>query len=221
MRMRTKKWARPELAVCPFYIKNSREYRGKWKKGFKNPQNPIRLELGCGKGGFISQAAAANPNINFIAVDLSSDMLGITKRKLEAACGNNVENALITWQNIEQIDLMLSPEDEIERIYINFCNPWFKPSQYKKRLTHTRQLLKYREFLADGGEIRFKTDDDELFEHSLRYFEESGFEMEFITRDLHSSGFEDDYKTEHEEMYSSQGVKIKFIIVKKNSALHY
>lgn len=217
MRMRTKKWARPELAVCPFYIKNSRECRGKWKKAFKNPQNPIRLELGCGKGGFISQAAAANPNINFIAVDLSSDMLGITKRKLEAACENNVENALITWQNIEQIDLMLSPEDEIERIYINFCNPWFKPSQYKKRLTHARQLLKYREFLADGGEIRFKTDDDELFEHSLRYFAESGFETVFMTRDLHSSGFEDDYKTEHEEMYSSQGIKIKFIIVKKTA----
>lgn len=219
MRMRTKKWARPELAVCPFYISDAREQKGKWKTLFKREQ-PIYLELGCGKGGFLSQIAVKNPKINFIAVDLSSDMLGISKRKVEASFekeGRQVDNVFLTWQNIERITDMLDTSDRVERIYINFCNPWFKPMQYKKRLTHTRQLMSYREFLADEGEIRFKTDDDELFAHTLKYFEESGFKLVFETEDLHASDFADDYKTEHEEMYSAQGIKIKFAIAKKVS----
>lgn len=214
MRMRRKKWARPELEVCRFYIKQPQEYKGKWRQAFANPQNPFHLELGCGKGGFISQAAAANLAVNFLALDLSSDMLGIAKRKLEAAL-TTVDNALLSWQNIEQIDSILSKDDNVERIYINFCNPWFKPSQYKKRLTHPRQLAKYREFLAENGEIRFKTDDDLLFEHSLRYFEESGFKVVFECRDLHSQRVDNDYPTEHEQMYSEQGIKIKYCIAVK------
>lgn len=214
MRMRRKKWARPELEVCRFYIKQPQEYKGKWRQAFANPQNPFHLELGCGKGGFISQAAAANLAVNFLALDLSSDMLGIAKRKLEAAL-TTVDNALLSWQNIEQIDSILSKDDNVERIYINFCNPWFKPSQYKKRLTHPRQLAKYREFLAENGEIRFKTDDDLLFEHSLRYFEESGFKVVFECRDLHSQRVDNDYPTEHELMYSEQGIKIKYCIAVK------
>lgn len=221
MRMRTKKWAKGELAVCPFYIKNALEYRGKWNNAFAKNQ-PIYLELGCGKGGFLSQLAVCHPEKNFIGVDLSSDMLGITKRKLEAAYQAKelpIDNVCITWQDIERIDNMLSVEDEIERIYINFCNPWFKPSQYKKRLTHSRQLEKYKVFLKKGGEIRFKTDDDELFFHSIRYFEEEGFTILFKTYDLHSEGdamLDEDFRTEHEEMYTEQGIKTKLLIAVNN-----
>lgn len=217
MRMRTKKWAKPELAVCPFYIKDATLKKGKWQEEFLRRQ-PLYLELGCGKGGFISQISSQKEHINFLAVDLSSDMLGISKRKIEAAFeekGRKIDNVLLTWQNIERIDNMLDKADLVERIYINFCNPWFKPMQYKKRLTHTRQLLKYREFLVDGGEIRFKTDDDELFCHSKKYFAEAGFSIVFETDDLHANPLEEDYKTEHEEMYSCQGIKIKAIIGKK------
>lgn len=216
MRMRTKKWARPELAVCDFYIKNPEEYRGRWKSYFNN-DNPIQLELGCGKGGFLSQVASVNQDINYMGVDLSSDMLGLTKRKIEAKYSEKsleIKNVCIMWQNIERIDNIISG-DVIDRIYINFCNPWHKPSQYKKRLTHTRQLIKYREFLKDGGEVHFKTDDDDLFRYSLSYFQESGFEILYKTTDLHSSGYEPNYRTEHEDMYSAEGIKIKFLIAKK------
>lgn len=220
MRMRTKKWARPELAVCPFYIKEPEKNKGEWASQYERRQ-PIWLELGCGKGRFLSQIALKNPDKNFLAIDLSSDMLGLTKRNIEKSYAEGqraIDNVLITWQNIERIERILDSEkDAVERIFINFCNPWFKPAQYKKRLTHTRQLMNYRKFLIDGGEIWFKTDDDELFEHSLRYFKEAGFELTYITYDLHQSGFEPNYVTEHEEMYTAEGIKTKFLIAKKLS----
>ncbi|MEG0692955.1 MAG: tRNA (guanosine(46)-N7)-methyltransferase TrmB [Oscillospiraceae bacterium] len=216
MRMRTKKWAKPELAVCPFYIKNPEDHKGNWKGYFKN-ENPICLELGCGKGRFLAQVAVVNQDKNFIGVDLSSDMLGLTKRNIEASYKENsleIENVCITWQNIERIENIISG-DVIDRIYINFCNPWHKPSQFKKRLTHTRQLLNYRKFLKENGELHFKTDDDQLFTHSLGYLKEAGFEVIYQTTDLHSSGYEPNYRTEHEDMYSAEGIKIKFLIAKK------
>ena len=107
-------------------------------------------------------------------------------------------------------------KDEIERIYINFCNPWPKGKHRKKRLTHTRQLEKYKQFLVPNGEIYFKTDDDDLFNSSLIYFEESGFEILNKTYDLHNEPiFEHNIETEHEKMFSEQGIKIKALIAKK------
>lgn len=217
MRMRTKKWARPELAACEFYKPDGAEFRGKWQTAFLKPQ-PIWLELGCGKGGFLSQCATANLDKNFIAIDLSSDMLGLSKRNVERAfdeIGLPVTNVCLTWQNIERISLLLAPTDQVERIFINFCNPWFKTGQYKKRLTHSRQLAHYKEFLVAGGEIHFKTDDDELFAHSQKYFTESGFEITYITSDLHESGYDGSYPTEHEQMYTQQGIKTKFLIARQ------
>ncbi|WMJ22280.1 tRNA (guanosine(46)-N7)-methyltransferase TrmB [Paludicola sp. MB14-C6] len=216
MRMRTKKWARPELEVCPFYLKAPQDNKGKWKYAYKK-QQPLWLELGCGKGYFLAQIASENQDKNFLAIDLSSDMLGLTKRNIEKMYAEKklpTENVMITWQNIERIKNIIDG-DIFERIYINFCNPWHKPSQYKKRLTHPRQLMNYREFLQNDGEIWFKTDDDGLFNHSLGYFEECGFEIIYKTYDLHESGFEPNYITEHEEMYTKEGIKIKFLIAKK------
>ena len=106
-------------------------------------------------------------------------------------------------------------DDKIERIYINFCNPWPRGKHHKKRLTHTRQLEKYKQFLRENGEIYFKTDDDSLFESSLIYFKESGFEILKKTYDLHSEPiFEKNIETEHEKMFSEQGIKIKALIAK-------
>ena len=130
----------------------------------------------------------------------------------------NVEtnNILITRFDIERILLILDKQDSIDRIYINFCNPWPKGKHRKKRLTHTRQLQKYREFLKDEGEIYFKTDDDDLFNSSLIYFKESGFEIISKTYDLHSENiFSKNIETEHEKMFSEQGIKIKALIAKK------
>ena len=219
MRIRYKKWARPELEASDFYVDNPEELKGKWKSKFENKKNPIHLELGCGKGQFISKLASSNQNINYIAIDLVDAMLGLAKRNIEEEYKEkNIEpkNILITRFDIERILLILEKQDEIDRIYINFCNPWPKGKHRKKRLTHTRQLEKYKEFLKPNGEIYFKTDDDGLFESSIGYFEESGFEIIKMTRDLHSKDIFDgkNIETEHEKMFSEEGIKIKALIAK-------
>lgn len=219
MRIRYKPWARPELEASSFYEDNPEEYKGKWKEKFKNKKNPIHLELGCGKGQFISRLASKNSNINYIAIDLVDAMLGLAKRNVEEEYkvqNKEVDNLILTRFDIERILLILNKEDNIKRIYINFCNPWPKGKHRKKRLTHTRQLEKYKEFLDDNGEIYFKTDDDDLFASSLIYFEEAGFEIVKRTYDLHSeTDFWDNIETEHEKMFSEQGIKIKALIAKR------
>ncbi len=219
MRIRYKKWARPELEASSFYVDNPEDLRGNWKNYFKNPDLPIHLELGCGKGQFISKIASTNLNINYIAIDLVDAMLGLAKRNIEQAyqeANIEPENILITRFDIERILLILDKQDEIERIYINFCNPWPRGKHRKKRLTHSIQLEKYKQFLRENGEIYFKTDDDELFTSSLIYLEESGFEVLKKTYDLHQEPiFERNIETEHEKMFSEQGIKIKACIARR------
>ncbi|MBQ7937592.1 MAG: tRNA (guanosine(46)-N7)-methyltransferase TrmB [Oscillospiraceae bacterium] len=217
MRIRRKPWARPELAEWENCIDVPAENRGKWHSVFKNDA-PLMIELGCGKGGFISKLAVAHPEINFIAVDIKSEMLGLAMRNIKreyAAAEREVDNVYIFSQEIMLINKVFSAEDMCDRIYINFCNPWPKTHDHKKRLTHNNQLMQYREFLKDGGEIRFKTDNDDLFLSSKRYFVECGFELTYVTEDLHNSGFDDNIETEHEKMFSEQGIPIKFLIAKK------
>ncbi len=215
MRIRFKPWARPELEASEFYIDNPEDYKGKWKELFKN-NNPIHLELGCGKGGFISQLAVYNPDINYIAIDLVDAMLGLAKRKIEEEykmANRKIDNIYITRYDIERIDNILNKEDNIERIYINFCNPWPRGKHRKKRLTHIRQLEKYKLFLSDDASIYFKTDDDDLFNDSIRYFESSGFKIEKYTYDLiNETSFWENIETEHEKMFTEQGIKIKALI---------
>lgn len=212
MRIRFKAWARPELEASKFYIDNPENYKGKWKDLFNN-DNPIHLELGCGKGSFISKIAVQNQNINYIAIDLVDAMLGLAKRNIEESykeASKDVENVYITRYDIERILNIFSKEDCIKRIYINFCNPWPRGKHRKKRLTHTRQLEKYKEFLSKGGEIFFKTDDDGLFNDSLTYFKESGFTILDKTYDLENTpNFWNNIMTEHEKMFMDQGIKIK------------
>jgi tRNA (guanine-N7-)-methyltransferase len=177
------------------------------------------LELGCGKGQFISKIAVQNPEINYIAIDLVDAMLGLAKRNVEETYikeHKEIDNILLTRFDIERINLILEKEDNIKRIYINFCNPWPKGKHRKKRLTHTRQLEKYKEFLSKDGEIYFKTDDDGLFNSSLIYFEEAGFEILNKTYDLHLEPiWSNNVETEHEKMFSEQGIKIKALIARK------
>ena len=220
MRIRFKPWARPELEASDFYRDNPEELKNKWIKEFKNQNNPINLELGCGKGQFIAQLAVQNPDINYIAIDLVDAMLGLAKRNVEQVYreqNKEVENLILTRFDIERITMILGKQDNIKRIYINFCNPWPKGKHRKKRLTHTRQLEKYKTFLAEDGEIYFKTDDDNLFLDSLNYFEEAGFEVVKKTFDLHEEvDFWENIETEHEKMFSEQGIKIKALVARLN-----
>ena len=218
MRIRFKPWARPELEASKFYIYNPEDYKGKWKEVFNN-DNPIHLELGCGKGSFMANLAVKNPDINYIAIDVVDAMLGLAKRNIEEKYkeeNKEINNVVLTRFDIERILLIMNENDNVERIYINFCNPWPRGKHRKKRLTHIRQLEKYREFLKDGGEIYFKTDDDGLFIDSLSYLENSGFKIIKKTYDLENEkNFWDNIQTEHEKMFIDQGIKIKAVIAKK------
>ena len=219
MRMRKKPWARPELEGCDFFVINPKEYKGKWKEFFGNDK-PIYLELGCGKGTFMAVHASENPDINYIAIDIKDEVLGLAKRNIEKAYeekNRKTDNVKLMAQEIGLISEILSEEDDVSRIYINFCNPWPKEKHKKRRLTHMRQLEQYKTFLKSEGEIYFKTDDDELFEESLEYFNEAGFRIKYITYDLHNSDVEGNVQTEHEKMFSEQGIKIKFLIAMKDN----
>ena len=217
MRIRHKPWARPELEASDFFVKEPDALKNKWLEQYPE-KHPFYIELGCGKGGFVSRAAFMNSEVNFLAVDIKFEMLGLAKRNVErvyAEGGRKPDNVLLTAHNIERIDMMLGEQDCTDRIYINFCNPWPRMKHKKRRLTHPRQLMKYRTFLKDGCEIHFKTDDDELFAESLEYFEQCGFKIKYITYDLHASGYEPNIITEHEKMFSDEGIKIKFLIAEK------
>ena len=217
MRIRRKKWAKEELENAKFYIDIPDEFKGKWKSKFKNENLPLYVELGCGKGSFIANLASNHiADANYIAVDMIEAMLGLSKRNIEASYDfKDPENLYLIRANVEQILNVFSKEDGIERIYINFCNPWPKKKHNKKRLTHPRQLNSYKELLNGNKEIYFKTDSDELFEASLEYFAECGFEIVKITYDLHNEPiFEENVMTEHEKMFSEEGIKIKALISK-------
>ncbi|KOF55585.1 tRNA (guanine-N7)-methyltransferase [Clostridium sp. DMHC 10] len=209
MRLRKKRWARPEMEESPLCITNPSEYKGRWKEVFKN-NNDVYLELGCGRGEFVSKIAARNPDKNFIAIDLKDEVLVLALRKVVES---EITNAIIVPLQIAFINDVFD-KGEISRVYINFCNPWPKDRHKKRRLTHTKFLTKYKEFLRESSEIWFKTDDDELFTESLDYFSECGFEIKYITYDLHKSDFKGNIETEYEKKFSSQGIKIKFLIAK-------
>lgn len=232
MRIRFKPWAREELETSPFYINEPKEYKNRWKEAFENLK-PIQLELGCGKGNFIAKLSKQNPDINFVAIDLIDSMLGLAKRNVEVTYGirktttkeivedeiekqKQIKNLKLTRYDISLISEIFGREDKIDRIYINFCNPWPKGKHHKKRLTHARQLNQYKTFLKEGGKIYFKTDDDSLFNQSLESFKEAGYTIEKKTYDLEKEeNFWNDIEnieTEHEKMFKAEGIKIKALI---------
>lgn len=215
MRMRRKPWVREELALSKFFVNNPSENIGKWKEMFKKEQ-PIHLELGCGKGIFIAKLAKQNLDINYIAIDIKSEVLGLAKRNIEKEYEDKpIENVLIMSQEIALIQNIMNEKDQVERIYINFCNPWPKPRHNKKRLTYTKQLEKYKVFLKPEGEIYFKTDDEELYKATIKYLKEMNFEIKKQTEDLEKQPiWENNIETEHERMFKVQGIKIKALIAK-------
>lgn len=213
MRLRKKHWAKPELEASEAVIYDRYDHMGKWNEVFKN-NNPIHLELGCGMGGHIGERAVRSRDINYVGIDLKDEVVVYALRKVlsKRPEGEDIKdlNVRLMVMNIMQIDNIFG-KDEIERIYINFCNPWPKARHNKRRLTYTTFLNAYKKFLKTDGEIWFKTDDVELFEASQEYFKECGFDIEFLTYDLHNSGFEDNIVTEYESKFTSLGMKTMFL----------
>ncbi|WP_407385809.1 tRNA (guanosine(46)-N7)-methyltransferase TrmB [Ruminococcus sp.] len=213
MRIRKKKWAEPELAECRYYINEPERYRGRWKDFFGN-EKPIELEIGCGKCTFAAEKARRNPDTNYIAMDIKSDMLGVGRRNIERIFENarrTPDNIALVRCNVEQIDKAIGADDRIGVMYINFCNPWPRLKHQKRRLTYPKKLRMYRDFLTEDAVIYFKTDNDELFEDSVAYFEEAGYHIRYLTRDLHHSDVKDNIVTEHEQMFTDEGIPIKYL----------
>ncbi len=202
MRVRKKAWTVAEYDNNPHLIHNPTEHKGKWKELFKN-DNPIYLEIGCGKGRFISQNAQKFKDINFIGVERQSTIVATAARNV----GPEAENVFLIHGDVENLLDFFEP-GEIKRLYINFCDPWPKKKWYKRRLTYRQFLDKYRELFGGKGEIFFKTDNRILFEFSLNEFCANDWKLSNISLDLHNSDYEDNIMTEYEEKFSSKGFPI-------------
>ena len=215
MRMRRRAWTEPMLDGCPFFIEEPSKHIGRWPELFEKKQR-VMLEIGCGKGVSTAQMAHESPDVNYIAVDEVRHVLAVSVKNIRAAYGEQPPgNILLSAVDALRIHDTFNAADGIERIYISFPNPWDERAKHhKRRLTHPRQLTQYRAFLRPGGEIWFKTDNDALFMASKRYFAECGFEIAYLTDDLHASGFQPNYVSEHEHMYAAQGKNIHFLIAR-------
>ncbi|MBQ8525365.1 MAG: tRNA (guanosine(46)-N7)-methyltransferase TrmB [Clostridia bacterium] len=204
MRMRKKKHREDRLEACShLLIEDITKYSGSLKKIFEDDK-PMHIEIGCGKGKFITELAARNPGINYIAFEKNLDVLVLASEKIKNAGLENVRFVAGDACVLEQMNI----EHEIERIYINFCDPWKKKRQAKRRLTHENFLKLYEKLLIDGGEVHFKTDNTKLFEFSLNSFSAYGLMMKNITLDLHNSEFEGNIMTEYETLFSEKGQPI-------------
>lgn len=205
MRMRKKKHREERIARCCEYLAGDAEELCKdLGKAFGESRNEIHIEIGCGKGKFISELAERNPDVNYIAIEKNLDVLVLAMEKIAAKGLKNVRFVP------GDANFLGGSETKTKcgRIYINFCDPWKKTYQAKRRLTHERYLKVYEKILKSGGEIHFKTDNKDLFEFSLNSFSDFGLRLRNITFDLHKSGFEENIMTEYETMFSEAGMPI-------------
>ena len=176
----------------------------------KDPNHELHVELGTGKGDFIANIAERHPNINFIGLEVEKTCILAAARKIREKNLSNVRLIVFDINNIAEI---FSPH-EIDRIYINFCDPWPKKRHAKRRLTHTRFLEMYREILKPDGEIFFKTDNRGLFDYSLEQFSAENMILRDVTNNLHENEPPDNIRTEYETKFSEQGVSINFCIAR-------
>ncbi len=190
-----------------FLVREPETVKGRWAELFGN-DNPIYLELGCGKGKFISMMAQDNPDRNYIAIEGQSN---VALRALEKAQEGRLANLRIFIDYVHDLQDYFT-EGELDGIYLNFSDPWPKARHAKRRLTHRNRLENYRKVLSDEGTVEFKTDNDGLFDFTMEELEEGGFEILQQTRDLHKSGFSAaEITTEYEERFKDAGKNINFV----------
>lgn len=208
MRLRKKPWI--EEAILEFndflYCTPARIEQiepGKWGEDFAR-QAPLYVELGTGKGRFITQMAARYPEINFIGIEAQKDVIYYAGLKAKELGLKNLRLLQFDINNIADI----FAGHEVDRFFINFCDPWPKARHAKRRLTHVSFLEKYRRLLAPKGQLFFKTDNRPLFDFSLEQFAEANLGISNLTYDLHNSGMEDNIMTEYEKKFSGLGEKI-------------
>ena len=212
MRLKKVKNALERIKASNYYVDEIQEKKNNWKKVFEN-DNPIHIEIGMGKGNFIIGMAKLNPNINYIGIEMYDSVMvkAIEKLKEEEEL-KNLKLVLLDAGKINEVF-----ENEIDRIYLNFSDPWPKAKHAKRRLTSSIFLEKYETvFRNHKNEIFQKTDNNDLFEFSMESLKEAGYELKNVTRDLHSANMLDNVMTEYEKKFSEAGVKINRLEAYKN-----
>jgi tRNA (guanine-N7-)-methyltransferase len=204
MRLRNKPWAKDRLEQYPQYVISSPELlKGKWNEAYEKNQ-PLHIEIGTGRGRFISGMAKANPNINYLGIELQKSVIVSALDHLIDAELPNLKLLNADASNL----LEYFAKGDVARIYLNFSDPWPKKRHDKRRLTYKTFLKQYEEILLDKGEIHFKTDNQGLFEYSLVSFSQYGMILKDVSLDLHQSEFEGNIMTEYEEKFSNKGNRI-------------
>ena len=210
MRLRNIKGAEEFIASSEFVIQTPEEYKGKWNTFFGN-DNPIHIEIGMGKGKFIHAMAEQNPGINYIGIEMYSSVL---YRAIEKRQQTECSNLYFIRMEAEEIAEVFA-EEEVDRIYLNFSDPWPKDRHAKRRLPSREFLQRYDQILDRKGVIEFKTDNEELFRFALEELEPAGWHLDQVTEDLHHNEdmMQGNVMTEYEEKFSSKGNPIyKYVI---------
>ena len=207
MRMRKKKNLIPRMERCgDRLIQNPYDRVGHWRDLMPEARE-IHLELGCGKGRFTAGTAAANPDVLIIAVEIVPDAMVVA---MERCVNAGLTNVFFIDANADQLPLFFAP-NEVDRIYLNFSDPWPGNRHAKRRLTHGNFLKLYRQVLKNGGEIHFKTDNQPLFEFSVEEIPEFGFTLSEVTRNLHENG-PVGVMTDYEAKFYEQGMPINRLV---------
>lgn len=201
MRVRKRKGAEDYLENHPQYvILNPEDAKGKWRQVFGN-DNPIHIEVGSGKGAFITGMALQNPNINYIGIDIQVSVLSYALDKVIESQAPNVRLLRVDGSSLTNY----FEDGEVALMYLNFSDPWPKTRHEKRRLTYKTFLDTYQQILPEHGEIHFKTDNRGLFEYSLASFSQYGMTLKQVWLDLHASNYESNVMTEYEQKFSEKG----------------
>ncbi len=220
MRLRHITGSEDFVANSEFVVHEPREYRGRWAAAFFGNDNPIHVEIGMGKGQFITELARRNPAINYIGIERYDTVLmkAIHKRELMEAEGEALQNLTFISIDARLLGEVFS-ENEVERIYLNFSDPWPKARQANRRLTSPVFMKIYAQFLQETGDLCFKTDNMGLFDYSLEAIPEAGWQLLAVTRDLHHDPAMNagNVMTEYEEKFSAKGNPIYKLIARKQA----
>ena len=204
MRMRKKKNLIPRMERCgACHVQDGFALRGRWRETLMPQASELRLELGCGKGRFTVETARLHPDVLFIAVEKVPDALVVA---MERAMELELKNVFFLVGDAALLPDYFAP-GEVDRIYINFCDPWPHTRQAKRRLTHRGFLDLYRQALVPGGQVHFKTDNQPLFEFSVEEFPAAGYALSEVTRNLHEDGPQG-VMTDYEAKFYEQGLPI-------------
>ena len=200
--MRKKPNLIPRMERCAAVLERQPEaLKGRWRDGL--PYGSLYLEIGCGKGRFTAETAAALPGVLYVAVERVPDAMVVA---MERVCAAELSNVRFIDADARRLTELFAP-GEADRIYINFCDPWPSRRHAKRRLTSPDFLRLYEQVLPPGGEVHFKTDNRPLFEYSLECFERRGWDLREVTGDLHAGG-PVGVMTDYEEKFYRQGIPI-------------